>query len=84
MLFKLLKTLKKLFNHNLFDLKNELICFVCGNESLPEPLNDEDENYWLNELKNGNEEAVEVLIEHNLRLVVYISKKFELLGFVKI
>ena len=74
---KLLKTLKKLFNHNLFDLKNELICFVCGNESLPEPLNDEDENYWLNELKNGNEEAVEVLIEHNLRLVVYISKKFE-------
>lgn len=77
MLLKLLKTLKKLFNHNLFDLKNELICFVCGNESLPEPLNDEDENYWLNELKNGNEEAVEVLIEHNLRLVVYISKKFE-------
>ena len=55
MLLKLLKTLKKLFNHNLFDLKNELICFVCGNESLPEPLNDEDENYWLNELKNGNE-----------------------------
>jgi len=73
----LLKFLKRIFNHNIFDSKEELICFVCGNESLPEPLNEDDENYWLSQLKNGNQNAIEILIEHNLRLVVYISKKFE-------
>ena len=51
--------------------------YICGNESLPNPLEPEEEEVLLSELKNNNKQAKEKLIEHNLRLVVYISKKFE-------
>lgn len=69
--------IKNLFNKNILEVDENLVCFVCGNETLPGPLNENEELYWLKELKKGNQDAVEVLIEHNLRLVVYISKKFE-------
>ena len=44
---------------------------------MPSPLEPEEEEALLSELKNDNKQAKEKLIEHNLRLVVYISKKFE-------
>lgn len=74
---KILNLFKRLFNKNIFDDTNDIICFVCGTETLPEPFTEQEEEFWLNELKNGNNDAIDELISHNLRLVVYISKKFE-------
>lgn len=41
-----------------------------------EPLTKEEESFWLKELKEGNEKARNVLVEHNLRLVAHIAKKY--------
>ncbi len=69
-----------LFNkHRFLNVKN-IVCFVCGNEELPKPLDDEEETRLLIEKCEGKEGAIEKLIEHNLRLVVYIAKKFESSG----
>ena len=43
----------------------------------PEPLDKESEEKYINEMINGNKEARNKLIEHNLRLVAHIVKKFE-------
>ena len=54
------------------------IHYIGGTEVLPPPLMDEQENEMIRELgTEGEDEAKAVLIEHNLRLVVYIAKKFE-------
>ena len=57
------------------------IHYVGGSEVLPAPLDAEEENEMINELcgENANR-ARAVLIEHNLRLVVYIAKKFDNTG----
>ena len=57
-----------------------LVCYICGNDALPLPLEADEERILLEELSNGNDSAKEKLIEHNLRLVVYIAKKFENTG----
>ncbi len=57
-----------------------IVCYICGNKALPQPLPAEEEMVLLEELKNGNQMARDKLIEHNLRLVVYIAKKFETSG----
>lgn len=72
--------LKKKFNKFSFQDSKSIVCYICGNEALPLPLDSEEEKILLEELANGNESAKEKLIEHNLRLVVYISKKFENTG----
>uniref|UniRef100_UPI00402815AB sigma-70 family RNA polymerase sigma factor n=1 Tax=Eubacterium sp. TaxID=142586 RepID=UPI00402815AB len=51
--------------------------YINGPETLPAPLTQEEEETVMEELKNGNEAHRELLITHNLRLVVYIAKKFE-------
>lgn len=71
--------LYKLFYRKRYSIKN-LVCFVCGNEQLPLPLDEEEENRLLQEKLDGNEYACQTLIEHNLRLVVYIAKKFDNCG----
>lgn len=40
------------------------------------PLTNDEEAYWLNELRNGNQKARNELVEHNLRLVAHIVKKY--------
>ena len=55
------------------------VYYVNGPDVLPPPLSKEDEARYLDELLY-NEEARDKLIEHNLRLVVYIAKKFESTG----
>ncbi len=70
----------KLFNREDKRLVTSILCFVCGNKALPEPLEAEEEMFLLEETKNGNAVARDKLIEHNLRLVVYIAKKFENTG----
>lgn len=53
-------------------------CFyINGPETLPPPLTKEEEETIMAELKNGDESHRELLITHNLRLVVYIAKKFD-------
>lgn len=51
--------------------------YINGPETLPAPLTQEEEKTVMEELRNGNEAHRELLITHNLRLVVYIAKKFE-------
>ncbi len=54
--------------------------YINGPVSLPEPLSTEEEQILSEKLADGDEKAREKLIEHNLRLVVYIAKKFESSG----
>ena len=57
------------------------IHYIGGTEVLAPPLMDEQENEMIRELgTEGEDEAKAVLIEHNLRLVVYIAKKFDNTG----
>lgn len=51
--------------------------YINGPETLPAPLTKEQEQTIMDELRDGNENNRELLITHNLRLVVYIAKKFE-------
>ncbi len=54
--------------------------YINGSESLPPPLSDREEEELLVALEGGNETVRPVLIERNLRLVVYIARKFENTG----
>lgn len=57
------------------------IHYIGGSEILPAPLSPEKEEAAIRSLKNGDtNEARKLLIEHNLRLVVYIAKKFDNTG----
>ncbi|MBO5221613.1 MAG: sigma-70 family RNA polymerase sigma factor [Clostridia bacterium] len=53
------------------------VFYINGSDTLPPPLSTEEEQYHLSRLVTGNETSRDVLIEHNLRLVVYIARKFE-------
>ena len=53
------------------------VYYVSDSGSLPPPLTREEENECMVRIKDGDESAREPLIVHNLRLVVYIAKKFE-------
>ena len=75
-LTKLKEKLKSiLFSETIFD-DEQIILYLCGNEALPNPLDSETELEYIEKAEQGDEEARSKLIEHNLRLVVYISKKF--------
>ena len=56
------------------------VYYINGPMSLPEPLTKEEEQLLSEQLANGDDKAREKLIVHNLRLVVYIAKKFESSG----
>ena len=56
------------------------IHYINGPETLPPPLTKEEEKIVFQKLLNNDDEAKEMLIVHNLRLVVYIAKKFESTG----
>ena len=61
---------------NKFGFKHSPIYYLGSNETLPAPLSDEEEDYLLEKIKSGDDSVRRLLIEHNLRLVVYIAKKF--------
>ena len=50
--------------------------YIQGNSLFPEPLSPEEETRYLEQMKQGDEEARNILIERNLRLVAHISKKY--------
>ncbi len=60
--------------------EGEMLCYLGAGDSLPPPLGREEEAEALRLLSKGDENARALLIEHNLRLVVYIAKKFENTG----
>ncbi|MCM3717243.1 RNA polymerase sporulation sigma factor SigE [Fictibacillus phosphorivorans] len=61
-------------------LKSDEIYYIGGNEALPPPLSKEEEAVLLEKLPSGDKAAKSLLIERNLRLVVYIARKFENTG----
>lgn len=65
-----------LWLRSIFKRLNTLF-FVGASDALPGPLSKEEEVRYLKEFENGSLEAKNKLIEHNLRLVVYLSKKYE-------
>ena len=60
--------------------KNDAVYYIGGSDSLPPPLSVEEENENLKLMMEDNQDAKNCLIEHNLRLVVYIARKFDNTG----
>ena len=56
------------------------IMYIGGSDVLPAPLTQEQERQALQRLQEGDTDARQTLIEHNLRLVVYIARRFENTG----
>lgn len=77
---QILNFLKKITNYNPLIQDENFILYLCGTEALPIALTDEEEKDLINKLETDSDYAKQKLIEHNLRLVVYISKKFENCG----
>ena len=77
MLDKLKKLLQKIIDFDLDKIEEQILAFICGGEALPQPLSNEEEKELL---EKNDDESKAILIERNLRLVVYIAKKFESTG----
>ena len=78
-IIQLLKS--KLFYFNNNNLNDDEIFYVAGSQTLPPPLEAEEEEKLINKLEQEKSiEARQTLVERNLRLVVYIAKKFENTG----
>jgi len=54
--------------------------WLIQSSSFPETLTESDERYYLRKMNEGDEEARNILIEHNLRLVAHIVKKYQAAG----
>ena len=78
-MFKIIKLiLKRLIGKN-FDETQSLL-YLCNNEALPNPMNQIEEQECVKRMLEGDSAAKSELIEKNLRLVVYIAKKFDSTG----
>ena len=62
------------------EIGGEDIFYIAGGQTLPPPLEPEEEEKLLKKLAQKDMEARQTLVERNLRLVVYIAKKFENTG----
>ncbi len=73
--------LRKILNFfiRIFNVENNIF-FIGSADKLPEPLSKDDEIKYVEMSMNGDVLAREKLIEHNLRLVVFLSKKYENTG----
>ena len=56
------------------------VMYIGGSDTLPPPLDAEEELRCIGGLEGGDKDSKAMLIEHNLRLVVYIAKRFENTG----
>ena len=78
---KLKPILKKYLQKLLALIKREnTVYYINGPETLPPPLSKQDEEIIFKKITDGDDSVREELIVHNLRLVVYIAKKFENTG----
>ena len=71
---KIISFLKKIF------YRVGSVFYVGATDMLPEPLTREMEEYYVSLKDNGDSNAKDILIEHNLRLVVFLAKKYENTG----
>lgn len=83
-LFRKLRLLAKI---KCYELLNKLgirlgypLYYIGGSEALPPPLSNDEEKYLLEKLERSEYSVKSILIERNLRLVVYIARKFENTG----
>ncbi len=75
----LVQKLSRYFSKIYYEMmQSEEIFYIGGSDTLPPPLAREDEEKFITTL--GDSESRKILIEHNLRLVVYIARKFENTG----
>lgn len=72
-----MKKLKILLKKVFLKLFRKDVFYLDGTLSLPEPLSKEAENQLIMQMAEGDRSARDKLIVHNLRLVVYVAKKFE-------
>lgn len=70
---KIIDLIRKIFD-------NDNVFFIGSADKLPEPLTKEEEVRYVTMAMEGDEEARSKLIEHNLRLVVFLAKKYENTG----
>jgi RNA polymerase sporulation-specific sigma factor len=75
-----IRLINKVLKFLRLNLDKDIIYYISGSDVLPRPLSREEELELVKQLDAGSAEAKGKLIEHNLRLVVYISKKFENTG----
>ncbi len=61
-------------------LSSSAVMYICGSDTLPPPLTSEEEEYLMSRLEEDSENVKKTLTEHNLRLVVYIARRFENTG----
>lgn len=61
-------------------IREKAVFYIGGSDVLPPPLKGEAEQEALDGLRRGDEGAKQTLVEHNLRLVVYIARRFENTG----
>ncbi len=73
-----LKVFTKYFNRD--KIEKFPVFYINGSQTLPPPLDIMEEEKLLEKLRENDEDAKKVLVERNLRLVVYIAKKFENTG----
>ncbi len=77
-ILEILKDLFKKFTKK--DLEKLPIFYINGSQTLPPPLSSEEELEVLSKIDEENSDSRQILVERNLRLVVYIAKKFENTG----
>ncbi len=76
-----IKNINKLISEAMGKISSKSpIHYINGAQTLPPPLTKQEEQQIIENIKNGIENAREPLITHNLRLVVYIAKKFDSTG----
>ena len=68
------------FLQNLMGAGTPAVYYIGGSDILPPPLKGQEERSALDALERGDEQAKQLLIERNLRLVVYIARRFENTG----
>ncbi|MBQ7236233.1 MAG: RNA polymerase sporulation sigma factor SigE [Clostridia bacterium] len=78
MIINVFSKLKKFLNK--FSLSENLLRFIGGGEVLPQPYSAEEEAEMVSKLGAGEKDVRDKLVEHNLRLVVYIARRFENTG----
>ncbi len=69
--------IREIFLYILRLLRRGEVHYIGGSLTLPPPLSKEEEEKYIARLDENSKDVKNILIEHNLRLVVYIAKKFE-------